>query len=164
MDVGFRMRLYGTKFFWFSTRPIRRLYGYLFRPKGRAVKVIVQDGNKILLARINYKHHLWTIPGGTVRRTETYEEAAHREIIEELGIQLHSLKYVGEYTHMHNFREMATKVFTALPIDKATTVDGIEISEAAWFPLDALPNNRRLPNVDDVITLAGLKPLRVVKG
>lgn len=100
------------------------------------------DGGRILLVRPTYAHRRWTLPGGKVENQETYENAARREILEETGLQLQSLQYLGQHENTWEFYTNTVKFFLASPITFDPVVDGIEINEAEWFPVDILPPDR----------------------
>ena len=68
--------------------PCRRFYWYIFRPQTRGVKCLIQKDGKFLLVRLAYAHKSWTVPGGGVKRNESFEEACHREIKEEIELNL----------------------------------------------------------------------------
>ena len=64
----------------------------------QSVICLIECNNKILLARNTYGNREWIFPGGGIKRGESKEIAAHRETFEEVGINLDSLVYFGEYT------------------------------------------------------------------
>lgn len=53
---------------------------------------------KILLLYKNYKNRYegWVLPKGTVEEGETHEVTAHREVIEESGVDAAIIKYIGK--------------------------------------------------------------------
>ncbi len=54
-----------------------------------AVGVIISNKkNEILIVKPSYRKDGWSIPGGTVDKNESLIEAAHREVLEEVGIQI----------------------------------------------------------------------------
>ena len=54
-------------------------------PQKDRVRVIVyRDDGKILLVRSRFSRQEWALPGGGVNRNESYEQAAVREVLEEL--------------------------------------------------------------------------------
>jgi 8-oxo-dGTP diphosphatase len=57
--------------------------------------VAVYVGRTLLLVRSSYRTE-WTLPGGSVRRGETPEVAARRELAEELGLAAHALFPAGD--------------------------------------------------------------------
>ncbi len=113
--------------------------------------MVICDG-RALLVRPNYTHRLWTVPGGSVERNETYEQAACREIQEEVGIDIDNLTYIGEYTHVVDYRKDTVKAFIAPTQSLNFKVDGIEIKEAGWFVFDDLPQDR-VPRIQQILDL-----------
>jgi len=74
--------------------PLARIWWRLTRPRHEGALVAVYIGDALLLVRTSYLVG-WNLPGGTVRRTETPEEAARRELAEEVGLTASSLLSVG---------------------------------------------------------------------
>src|SRR4051812_23139379 len=66
-----------------------------------AVAVILGDEHGVLLGRrcINPGRGLWSFPAGYVNRGEVLEEAALREVLEELGLAVRLTGLVGVYSH-----------------------------------------------------------------
>ena len=53
----------------------------------RGALVVVWSRGKILLVRKSYRK-VWSIPGGLLKKNETWEQAAMRETFEEVGIRV----------------------------------------------------------------------------
>lgn len=57
---------------------------------------------KVLLLYKNYKNRYegWVLPKGTVEEGEVHEDTAHREVLEEAGVDATIIKYINktEYT------------------------------------------------------------------
>ena len=49
--------------------------------------VILEDGDRVLIVKANYKSH-WTFPGGTIDAGETPKQAAARELFEETNLMV----------------------------------------------------------------------------
>ncbi|MBK5224782.1 MAG: NUDIX domain-containing protein [Acidimicrobiia bacterium] len=64
----------------------------------RAGAVIVDGGRLAVIERDRDGHHYFTLPGGGVEDGETVEEAAAREVLEELGVEVELLGTVGAVT------------------------------------------------------------------
>lgn len=116
-----------------------RLYWFIFRPKTRGVNCIIQFGNKILFIRHSYGSKKWTIPGGGVERKETFEEAARREVKEEVDIDLNNIKKIGEYVNNKEYKEDYVQCFLSEVDDPYFKIDNFEISDAKWATLDEIP-------------------------
>ena len=67
-----------------------------------AVAVIINQNKEILIAKRSKDQHQgnkWEFPGGKAEENETSEEALHREILEELGIEVQSSSEMISITH-----------------------------------------------------------------
>lgn len=74
--------------------PLARLWWRLRRAPHQGALVAVYVGPALLLVRTSYRAG-WTFPGGGVRREETPEAAARRELAEEVGLVLPALHLAG---------------------------------------------------------------------
>jgi NAD+ diphosphatase len=78
-----------------------------------------------------------TIIAGFVEPGETLEECVKREIQEEVGIQVKNIKYFKSQPWPYPNSLMIG--FTAEYESGEISVDNTEISEAAWYDLNSLP-------------------------
>ncbi|MEO7941507.1 MAG: NAD(+) diphosphatase [Burkholderiaceae bacterium] len=104
-----------------------------------AMMVLIQRGESILLARhLNSPTGLFTALAGFVEAGESLEEAIHREVLEEVGLQVRDIRYFG--SQPWPFPHSLMVAFTAQYAGGEIVLDANEIAEAAWFgPDDALP-------------------------
>jgi ADP-ribose pyrophosphatase YjhB (NUDIX family) len=123
-------------------RPTCPACGYVFYldPKV-AVAVVLGDQHGVLLGkrRIDPGRDRWSFPAGYVNRGEVLEEAAVREVHEELGVQVRLARLVGVYSERGN--PVVLVVYAGELVDGQTQprADGHEVSEVRRFTLDALP-------------------------
>lgn len=58
--------------------------------------IIINNKNEFLLVNLeSFENHFFAIPGGGLENNESVDDAAYREIEEELGITRQSLEFVG---------------------------------------------------------------------
>jgi 8-oxo-dGTP pyrophosphatase MutT (NUDIX family) len=74
--------------------PLARVWWRLWRRPHQGALVAIHVGPALLLVRTSYRRG-WTLPGGGVRRGETPEAAARRELAEELGLVATALRFAG---------------------------------------------------------------------
>ena len=108
-------------------------------PQKDRVRVIVyRDDGKILLVRSRFSRQEWALPGGGVNRNESYEQAAIRETLEEVGLKIHNLRYLGKANSHESYAKFSVRVFAA----HASNCDiecNFEIMEARWLNMNYLP-------------------------
>jgi NAD+ diphosphatase len=97
-----------------------------------AVIVAITDpDDRLLLAHVSYHSpRRYSHLAGYVEPGESLEQAAHREVMEEAGIALGSLEYVG--SQPWPFPASIMIGFTARATTTQIVVDGEEVTDAAW--------------------------------
>lgn len=119
---------------------IRRLGVRLVEPTYTltAGVVVVDDRGWVLLARHVYRTGSgWGIPGGFVERGEQPDEAARRELREELDLEVTGLRLAFVRT-LSRARQVEV-LFTARTASTPRPT-GHEIAEVAWFDPASLPD------------------------
>jgi len=111
----------------------------LHRGRGRGVKAILVNGDRVLLVQHTYGPRLWELPGGGVHRRETVLEGVRREVREELGIDLTETRLVAIGTAGVRQPKRPVSVFAAEVGAATVTPDEREIARAQWFEPNALP-------------------------
>lgn len=80
---------------------------YIFyQNNASAVAVVIRHENKIVLVKRarNPKKGMLDFPGGFVDPLESLEDAVHREIFEELGIELENVEYLDSAPNVYEYR------------------------------------------------------------
>jgi 8-oxo-dGTP diphosphatase len=103
-----------------------------------AICVIERGDGHVVLIRQRYRNH-WGLPGGLLARGESPEDAARREVREEIGLDV---RLIGEPAVVvdADLRRVDV-VFRAEPLDTAVAMGctSVEIVAAEWHPLVRLP-------------------------
>ena len=138
--------------------------GHLAYPRlSPAVIVLVErgDGRALLGRSGRWDTPMYSTLAGFVEPGESLEDTVHREIREEVGIEVDTIRYFG--SQPWPFPNSLMLGFTARWAGGDIEVDGDEIVDARWFRPDALPEippklsiARQL--IDDWLDRAGNAP------
>ena len=127
--------------------------------------VIAQATREVLLIQrgIEPFKGCWAFPGGFMNMDETTEQCAVRELEEETGLRVSSLRQIGTYSKVDRDPRgrTITVAYLAL-IDAPVSVKGQDdAAQAQWFPLSALPPLAfdHAEIMQDAISQGGLMPL-----
>lgn len=134
-----------------------------------AYGVIIQDG-RILLSHWNeHGRSGWTLPGGGIEGAEHPVVAARREIAEETGYEASVDRLLGIDTMIVPAAKRhvgASPLYAMRVVYRATVVGGSlrnevdgSSDEARWFPLDEVPQLKRVSLLDIALRLNSAEPL-----
>ena len=104
-----------------------------------AVIVAVTDGDRLLLSKYAgraYTHY--ALLAGYTEIGETLEQTVHREVMEEVGLQVKNLRYYKSQPWGVD-GNVLMGFFCDVDGSNAIHIDENELSMAAWYPRDALP-------------------------
>ena len=112
---------------------------FMIVPQKDRVRVIVyRDDGKILLVRGRFSRQKWALPGGGVKHNESYEQAAVRETLEEIGLKIHNLRYLGKANSHESYAKFSVRVFVTHASDYDIRCN-FEMMEAQWLNMNYLP-------------------------
>ena len=121
--------------------------------------MVFNDAGEILLIRNSYGNSaLFVLPGGGIRRRENPEDAALREVREEVGLQVAELTLVGIYESGAEGKRDRVHLFKARA-QGAPSVDSIEVEEARFFAPNDLPDNVSPATLRRLHELEGTRPI-----
>ena len=104
-----------------------------------SIIVLVRRGDKALLARnANWPHGMYSTIAGFVEPGESIEQTVHREVLEEVGLRVTNLRYMG--SQPWPFPNSLMLGFHADYESGEISCNDEEIAEADWFRYDNLPN------------------------
>ncbi len=106
--------------------------------------IVIED--RILLVKRARKPEKgkWDLPGGFVEINENFEDAIKREIKEELGVKVTSIKYFNSVLDTYLFSEVRDYIVVInflVSVDSTDFLPSDDIDEAVLFDLHNLPMN-----------------------
>ncbi len=108
-------------------------------PLPAVAALIANPQNQVLIVRTHKWGGLWGVPGGKIDYGETIETALKREMLEEVGLVIHDLRFafnseIIEDPKFHKPMHFVSLEFVARS-DSSDVVMNEEIAEFAWVTL-----------------------------
>ncbi|MFT5755913.1 MAG: 8-oxo-dGTP diphosphatase [Alteromonadaceae bacterium] len=115
-----------------------------------AVGVIVREQQFFMTKRLDHVHQggKWEFPGGKVEKDETVASALHRELKEEIAIDVLACLPLVEISHDYGDKKVLLEVFLVDNFDGEPTAQ--EGQKEGWFSLSQL-HQLDLPAANQVI-------------
>lgn len=124
---------------------------------GAGFGVMILKGRKVLLGHrhedpkkassLLHGEGSWTMPGGKLHFQENLKEGAIREVFEETGIKVKSLKVISVSNDIVHDAHFVTIGFLAKEFGgEEKVMEPDEIIEWKWFDLDSLPSPLYFPS------------------
>jgi len=101
---------------------------------------LVRNGDKILLIQHSYAGQHWNLPGGGIKKGESLQDAAKREVLEETGVKVGDLKQIDQFLRTREYKRDLITIFEGQAESKNIRIDEFEILDAGWFLPDYFPD------------------------
>jgi len=102
-----------------------------------AIVLVQRPGEVLLIRKSIWPEGRYSLVAGFLDFGECLEEAASREVLEETGVRVKNIRYMGSQSWPFPSQLMAG--FTADYAGGEVVVEEKELEDARWFPVDALP-------------------------
>jgi 8-oxo-dGTP diphosphatase len=124
--------------------------------KTSVVACIIDQRERVLLTRrcIEPFCGQWVMPGGKVDHGESLLQALHREVREEVGLQVHVMGLLDVYEHLalgENKEHYVILYYRARPDSTDLVPNGQEVTEAKWVPGNQLTQYDMTPGTRHVL-------------
>ena len=116
------------------------------RPDVTADSVVFCNGSDglsvLLIERANDPFKgCWAFPGGFMDMEENAEDCAKRELMEETGMEVRSLEYIGTFSEVNRDpRGRTITIAYYAVVEKSDVIGADDASRAKWFPIDSIPS------------------------
>lgn len=131
---------------------------FLYFRSGHRSRVLIHDGSKVLLVKGRWKlwfnDDSWSLPGGGIGAGEQPEDAAVRELNEELGLQVatRQLEPLGDgVVREHGLHYHAYFFKLQLPESTELRLQASEIADAKWLEAANISPDRLKPEVQSAL-------------
>lgn len=113
---------------------------HIYRNPFPTADVVVLRGGRVLLIRRRNPPEGWALPGGFVDYGESAEAAAARELKEETGLEVLTLRLLNVYSAPGRDPRFHTLTVVYLAEATGEIIAGDDAAEVRWFALTALPD------------------------
>ena len=125
--------------------------------KTSVVACVIDERERVLLTRrcIEPFCSQWVMPGGKIDHGESLMAALHREVREEVGIEIHVQGLIDVFEHIgvgDRNDHFVILYYRASPVERELRPNGEECTEAIWAARDCLPLMDIPPGARHVLT------------
>jgi ADP-ribose pyrophosphatase YjhB (NUDIX family) len=112
---------------------------HIYRNPFPTTDVVVLRAGRVLLIRRRNPPEGWALPGGFVDYGESAQAAAARELKEETGLEVATLRLLGVYSAPGRDPRFHTLTVVYLADATGEPAAGDDAADVRWFALTALP-------------------------
>ena len=115
------------------------------------IAAVMNDTGRVLLQRETRRPEREVLVAGYIKPGESAEDATRREIAEETGLTVTSLRYMGSYPHMNG--DMLMLGFCAIAKGEVHS-DSSEVLSARWCTLEEAVASLREGSIAQQVVMA----------
>jgi 8-oxo-dGTP diphosphatase len=124
--------------------------------KTSVVACIIDEQERVLLTRrcIHPFCGQWVMPGGKIDLGEAILEALHREVREEVGIEVRVEGLIDVFEHLSvgaGNDHFVILYYRAAPLSSELRPNGVECTEAVWIDKERLPTFDLTPGTRHIL-------------
>ena len=108
----------------------------LIRAAGGVVTRFVLGGRVEVACIFREARGDWTFPKGKLDAGETFEQAALREVFEEIGMRCQVVRFVGTTNYTHRKGKPKIVAYYHMVVDDGEFAPNEEVDELVWVPLE----------------------------
>lgn len=111
----------------------------------KVVAAIIKKGSEVLITKRNYGEFkdMWEFPGGKIEQGETKEEALHREIKEELEIEIDNLSFLTTVEYDYDTFHLTMDCYTC-EVSSGNVTLSVH-NDAKWVHIKDLDSHDWIP-------------------
>ncbi len=146
IDLGFRSA-------YRVAHRLLRAWWFVRRPRTAGALIAIWNEGQLLLVRNSYRRQ-YTLPGGYVRKSETASQAAARELLEEVGLEIPEERFRPAFEGELPFefrRDFLTIVELEVDQRPEIHVDNREVIWAGWKSPEQVLRMDVVPHVVDYL-------------
>ncbi|MCR4944785.1 MAG: (deoxy)nucleoside triphosphate pyrophosphohydrolase [Clostridium sp.] len=109
------------------------------------VAAVIKKGDEIFITKRGYGEFIdmWEFPGGKIEKGETKEEALHREIMEELELEIDNLKFLTTVDYDYDNFHLTMHCFMCEILGGSLKLNAH--NDAKWVHMNELKNQKWVP-------------------
>jgi 8-oxo-dGTP diphosphatase len=122
--------------------------------------LIVRDGRVLMLLRsekCRNNRHMWTIPGGMVEPMESLEDAIRREVLEETGLKLSTVKFIALSDRIFDGQHWVSVLYFCEAEGSPVNNEPDMHEKLEWHDVHGLPDNVTLPSFDAICAYMNIR-------
>ena len=108
----------------------------LIRAAGGVVTRFVPGGRVEVACIYREARGDWTFPKGKLDASETFEQGALREVLEETGMKCRVVRFIGTTNYTHRKGKPKIVAYYLMHVDEGEFAPNEEVDVLVWLPLE----------------------------